>query len=60
MALLIILGKKADQELEVQIHVHVATYGPEIDQSQHMKCVSCVIILVLPRGGDIWLLCIHE
>ena len=50
MALLIILGIEtksfdvltSDQELEVR----TATYGPEIDQSQHVKSVSHIIITV--------------
>ena len=39
MALLII----PDRELEVR----TATYGPEIDQSQHAKSVSHIIITVM-------------
>ena len=47
MDLLIILGKNkisfdvltSDQELEVS----TATYGPEIDQPQHMKSASHII-----------------
>ena len=41
MALLIILAREGDQELEVR----TATYGPGIDQSQHAKSVSHITII---------------
>ena len=40
MALLIIPVLNGDRELEV----HTATYGPGIDQSQHAKSVSHIIM----------------
>ena len=54
MALLIISGKEqnhfmfwlvSDQELEV----HTATYRPGIDQSQHVKSVSHIILSLIEQ-----------
>ena len=48
MALLIIPSLKGDPELEVR----TATYGPGIDQSQHAKSVSHIIIIIIPLSAQ--------
>ena len=48
MALLIIPGKERSKTFDVltsdqELEVRTATYGPEIDQSQHAKAISHII-----------------
>ena len=57
MALLIIPGKKRNLSFDVltghqEEEVRTVTYGPEIDQSQHVKSVSHIIIRVTSKSFE--------